>query len=105
MPVIARGQITIREATDSYAVYQSIDKAAISCDHTGKVLSTVSVNSVISVRSGDTLVTDFTIGAITKPVGFYSVTVNQTTKTISYLISGGDTTLADTGVIRMFKVK
>lgn len=59
MPVIARGQITIREATDSYAVYQSIDKAAISCDHTGKVRSTVSVNSVISVRSGDTLVYDW----------------------------------------------
>lgn len=99
MARVARGQITIRVATDTYAVYQSIDKTAISCDHTGKVLSTLAVNTVLSVRCGEAPVTDFTIGAIGTPAGFYSITVNQSTKTVSFTISGGNTTLADTGTI------
>lgn len=99
MVVVARGQITIRVATDAYAVYQSIDKAAISCDHTGKVLSTLTINSVLSVRCGETPVTDFTIGAIATPTGFYSITVNQSNKTITYTVSGNNTTLADTGTV------
>lgn len=99
MAVVARGQITIRIVTDTYAVYQSIDKAAISCDHTGKVLSTLTVHSVLSVRCGEAPVTDFSIGAIATPTGFYSITVNQSTKTVSFTISGSNTTLADTGTI------
>lgn len=99
MPVIARGQITIRVATDTYSVYQTVDKAAISCDHTGKVLSTLAVSSVISVRCGDVPVTSFTIGAISTPTGFHSITVNQSTKAITYTIAGGNTTLADTGSV------
>lgn len=99
MAVIARGQISIRVATDTYAVYQSIDKAAISCDHTGKVLSTLTVSSILSVRCGDTPVTNFSIGTIAAPAGFYSITVNQSTKTVSYTVSGSNTTLADTGII------
>ena len=99
MAVVARGQITIRVATDTYAVYQSVDKAAISCDHTGKVLSTLTISSVLSVQCGDTPVTNFSIGAIATPVGFYSITVNQSTKTVSYTISGNNKTLADTGTI------
>lgn len=99
MAVVARGQITIRVAADTYAVYQSIDKTAVSCDHTGKVLSTVTVNSVFSVRCGETPVADFSIGAIGTPTGFYSITVNQSTKTVSYTISGNNTTLADTGTV------
>lgn len=99
MAVVARGQITIRVATDAYAVYQSVDKAAISCDHTGKVLSTFTINSVLSVRCGETPVTDFTIGAIATPAGFYSITVNQSNKTVTYTVSGNNTTLADTGTV------
>lgn len=99
MALLARGQITIRVATDTYSVYQSVDKAAIPCDHTGKVSGSLALDSVISVRCGDTPVTGFTIGAITKPAGFTSITVNQTTKTISYTVSSGNTTLADTGTV------
>lgn len=99
MPLLARGQITIRVATDTYSVYQSVDKAAIPCDHTGKVLSSLAFDSVISVRCGETPVTNFTIGAITKPMGFTSITVNQNAKTISYTVSSGNTTLGDTGSI------
>ncbi|MEG0646444.1 MAG: hypothetical protein RR471_04665 [Bacteroides sp.] len=99
MVVVARGQITIRVATDAYTVYQSIDKAAISCDHTGKVLSTLTINSVLSVRCGETPITNFSIGAISTPVGFYSITVNQSSKTVTYTISGNNTTLADAGTI------
>lgn len=99
MALLARGQITIRVATDTYSVYQSVDKAAIPCDHTGKVSGSLSFDSVISVRCGDAPVTGFTIGAITKPAGFASITVNQNTKTISYRVSSGNTTLADTGTV------
>lgn len=99
MALLARGQITIRVATDTYSVYQSVDKAAIPCDHTGKVSGSLALDSVISVRCGDTPVTGFTIGAITKPAGFTSITVNQTTKTISYAVSSGNTILADTGTV------
>ena len=99
MAVVARGQISIRVATDTYALYQGVDKSAISCDHTGKVLSTHTIHSILSVRCGDTPITNFSIGAIATPVGFYSISVNQSTKTISYTISGNNTTLADTGTI------
>lgn len=99
MTLLARGQITIRVATDTYSVYQSVDKAAIPCDHTGKVLGSLALDSVISVRCGEIPVTNFIIGAISKPVGFASITVNQNTKTISYTVNSGDTALADTGTI------
>lgn len=99
MALIARGQITIRVAVDTYSVYQTIDKAAITCDHTGKVLSSLVINSVISVRQGETPVSGFNIGAISTPTGFTSITVNQSTKTVSYTVSGGNSTLADTGTI------
>mgnify|MGYP003163192564 CR=1 FL=1 len=99
MALIARGQITIRVATDTYSVYQTIDKAAIACDHTGKVLSSLVIHSVISVRQGETPVSGFNIGAISTPTGFTSITVNQSTKTVSYTVSGGNSTLADTGTI------
>lgn len=99
MAIVARGQISIRVATDTYALYQGVDKSAISCDHTGKVLSTHTIHSILSVRCGDTPITNFSIGAIATPVGFYSISVNQSTKTISYTISGNNTTLADTGTI------
>ena len=99
MALIARGQITIRVAVDTYSVYQTIDKAAIACDHTGKVLSSLVINSVISVRQGETPVSGFNIGAISTPTGFTSITVNQSTKTVSYTVSGGNSTLADTGTI------
>lgn len=99
MSVVARGQISIRVATDTYAVYQTIDKAAISCDHTGRVLSTLTLNSILSVRCGDTPIINFSIGAIATPTGFYSITINQSTKTVSYTVSGNNTSLADTGTI------
>lgn len=99
MAAIARGQVTIRVSTDTYAVYQSVDKAAVACDHTGKVLGSLALNSVISVRSGENPVTAFTIGTIARPAGFSAITVNQATKTISYSITGGNTMLADTGTV------
>lgn len=99
MALIARGQITIRVALDTYSVYQTIDKMAIACDYTGKVLGTLAVSSVISVRQGETPVTAFSIGAISTPAGFHSITVNASTKTISYTVAGGNTTLPDTGTI------
>lgn len=99
MAIVARGQISIRVATETYALYQSVDKSAISCDHTGRVLSTHTIHSILSVRCGDTPITNFSIGAIATPVGFYSISVNQSTKTISYTILGNNTTLADTGTI------
>lgn len=99
MAIIARGQITVHVSSDTYSVYQSIDKMGISCDYTGKVISTLALNSIISVHSGETPIGNFTIGAISKPAGFGSITINQTSKTITYSILGGDVTLNDSGTI------
>lgn len=99
MAIIARGQITVHVSSDTYSVYQSVDKIGISCDYTGKVISTLTLNSVISVYSGENPIENFTIGAIFKPPGFSSITANQTTKTITYSVLGGDVTLNDSGTI------
>lgn len=99
MAIIARGQITVRVSSDTYSVYQSVDKMGISCDYTGKVISTLALNSVISVRSGETPIENFNIGVITKPAGFSSITINQTSKTITYSIIEGDVTLNDSGIV------
>ena len=48
---------------------------------------------------GDEELTAFTIGAVGKPAGFSSVTVNNGTKTLTYVITAGTTTLADHGTI------
>lgn len=96
---IARGQATIYVQKDGYTITQSLGEYVFPADDTGKILSSVTLASTVRVMCGDEELTAFTIGAVGKPAGFSSVTVNNGTKTLTYVITAGTTTLADHGTI------
>lgn len=95
--VIARGQTTISIQKDSYTISQSLGEYVFPADHSGKLLSAVTLTSTIKVTLGDSEYKDFTIGAIIKPTGFSSITVDNNRKTVTYTLAAGTTTLADHG--------
>ena len=99
--LIARGQATINIQKDGYTITQSLSEYIFPADQNGKILSAVSVTSTISVTQNDSNFTNFTIGSITKPTGFSSVTVNNTNKTVTFAVSANTTTLADHGKIEI----
>ena len=61
------------------------------------MLSAVTLTSTIKVILGDLEYKDFTIGAIAKPAGFSSITVDNSRKTVTYTVAAATTTLADHG--------
>ena len=95
--VIARGQTTLYIQKDSYTISQSLGEYVFPTDHSGKVLSAVTLTSTIKVTWGDSEYKDFTIGAIIKPTGFSSITVDNSRKTVTYTVAAATTTLADHG--------
>lgn len=97
--LIARGQATITIQKDGYTITQSLGEYIFPADQSGKILSAVSVTSTISVTLGDSVFTNFTIGTITKPTGFSSISVNNTNKTVTFAVAANTTTLADHGKI------
>ena len=97
--LVARGQATIHVQKDGYTITQSLGEYVFPADDTGKILSSVTLTSTVRVMCGDEELTAFTIGAVGKPAGFSSVTVNNGTKTLTYVITAGTTTLADHGTI------
>lgn len=97
--LIATGQATVIAQKDSYTFNQSISKYVFTAQSNGTVPVAVSFSSVIKVTLGNLNITDFTIGAITKPSGFSAITVNNTGKTVTYSVAAGTTTLADSGLI------
>lgn len=97
--VIARGQTTISIQKDSYTISQSLGEYVFPTDHSGKVLSAVTLTSTIKVILGDLEYKDFTIGAIAKPAGFSSITVDNSRKTVTYTVAAATTTLADHGFL------
>ena len=97
--LIARGQATITIQKDGYTITQSLGEYIFPSDQSGKILSAVSVTSTISVTLGDSAFTNFTIGTITKPTGFSSISVNNTNKTVTFAVTANTTTLADHGKI------
>ena len=99
--LIARGQATINIQTDGYTITQSLGEYIFPADQNGKILSAVSVTSTITVTQNDSNFTNFTIGSITKPIGFSSVTVNNTNKSVTFAVSANTTTLADHGKIEI----
>ena len=99
--LIARGQATINIQKDGYTITQSLSEYIFPADQNGKILSAVSVTSTITVTQNDSNFTNFTIGSITKPTGFSSVTVNNTNKTVTFAVSANTTTLADHGKIEI----
>lgn len=99
--LIARGQATITIQKDGYTITQSLGEYIFPADQSGKILSAVSVTSTISVTLGDSAFTNFTIGTISKPTGFSSITVNNTNKTVTFVVAAGTTTLADHGKVEI----
>lgn len=97
--LIARGQATITIQKDGYTITQSLGEYIFPADQSGKILSAVSVTSTISVTLGDSAFSNFTIGTITKPTGFSSISVNNTNKTVTFAVAANTTTLADHGKI------
>ena len=97
--LIATGQATIIAQKDSYTLNQSISEYVFTAQNNGTVFAAVSFVSTIKVTLGDLNITDFTIGAITKPSGFSTITVNNTSKTVTYSVAAGTSALADSGTI------
>lgn len=97
--LVARGQATINIQKDGYTLSQSPGEYIFPADADGKIVSAVSVTSSVKVTLGDSSFTRFSIGNITRPAGFSSISVNNSNKTITYTVAAGTTTLADHGTV------
>lgn len=97
--LIAKGQATIVSQKDAYTINQSVGEFVFSTNSNGVVVNATSFVSTVTVTLGDSIVTNFTIGAIIKPAGFSAITANNTSKAITYLVAANTTTLSDNGVI------
>lgn len=95
--LVAKGQVTITTLKDAYHVSQSIGEYIFPALSNGTVASAVTVVSAIQVTQGDTNYTGFTIGAISKPPGFDSITINNSKKTVTYSVAANTTNLAEHG--------
>ncbi len=97
--LIARGQATILVQKDSYTIHQSVGEYIFPASNNGVLSQAVTFSSTIKVTLGDDNLTNFTIGAVTKPAGFSAITVNNTNKTVTYSVATGTTTMADSGLV------
>lgn len=97
--LIARGQATILVQKDSYTIHQSVGEYIFPANNSGTLSQAVTFSSTIKVTLGDDNLTNFTIGTVTKPAGFSVITVNNTNKTVTYSVTAGTTTLADSGLV------
>ena len=97
--LIARGQATILVQKDSYTIHQSVGEYIFPANNNGVLSQAVTFSSTIKVTLGDDNLTNFTIGAVTKPAGFSAITVNNTNKTVTYSVAAGTTTMADSGLV------
>lgn len=95
--LIAKGQVTITTLKDAYHITQTVNEYVFPASFIGTIVSAITVVSTIKVIQGSTNVTNFTIGAITKPVGFSTITVNNAQKTVTYSVAANTTTLAEHG--------
>ncbi len=97
--LIARGQATILVQKDSYTIHQSVGDYIFPATNNGTLSQAVTFSSVIKVTLGDDNLTNFSIGTVTKPAGFSAITVNNTNKTVTYSVTAGTTTMADSGLV------
>lgn len=97
--ILARGQATITSQTDAYTITQTVGEYIFPSDNAGKITSAASVVTRIEVTQGDQPFSAFTIGSITKPAGFSSVNIDKTTKSITFTVAAGTTTLAEHGTV------
>lgn len=97
--LIARGQATILIQKDSYTIHQTVSEYIFTANNSGTIPQAVSFSSVIKVTLGDDNLTNFSIGAVTKPAGFSAITVNNTNKTVTFSVAANTTTMADSGLV------
>ena len=97
--IIARGQAVVVCQKDGYTINQSVGEYIFNALNNGTIPLTATFVSTIKVTSGDSIVTNFTIGTINKPAGFSIISVNNNNKTITYVVDKGTNTLADSGTI------
>lgn len=97
--LIARGQATIHTQTDAYTLTLSLGEYVFPAAADGKITSAVTLVSTVKVTRDDTDFTGFTIGAISKPTGFSSITTDNTKKTVTYTVAANTTTLAEHGKV------
>lgn len=97
--LLARGQATITSQTDAYTLTQSVGEYVFPAASDGRITATASVITRIEVTQGDQSFSSYTIGNITKPVGFSSVLVDNTVKSVTFNVAAGATTLADHGTV------
>ncbi|WP_462353911.1 hypothetical protein [Alistipes timonensis] len=97
--ILARGQATITSQTDAYTITQTVGEYIFPSDNAGKITSAAAVVTRIEVTQGDQPFSAFTIGSVTKPAGFSSVNINNTTKSITFTVAAGTTTLAEHGTV------
>lgn len=97
--LVARGQATILIQKDSYTIRQSVSEYIFTANNNGTIPQAVSFSSVIKVALGDDNLTNFTIGAVTKPAGFSAIIVNNTNKTVTFSVAANTTNMADGGLV------
>lgn len=97
--LVARGQATILVQKDSYTIRQSVSEYIFTANNNGTIPQAVSFSSVIKVALGDDNLTNFTIGAVTKPSGFSAITVNNTNKSVTFSVAANTTNMADGGLV------
>lgn len=94
---LAKGQVTITTLDDAYHINQSIGEYVFPASSNGTVTTAVTIVSTIKVTQGNTNFTSFTIGTISKPTGFSSITVDNAKKTVTYSVAANTSSLADHG--------
>lgn len=97
--LLARGQATITSQTDAYTLTQSVGEYVFPAASDGRITATASVITRIEVTQGDQSFSSYTIGNITKPVGFSSILIDNTVKSVTFNVVAGATTLADHGTV------
>lgn len=97
--ILARGQATITTQADAYTLTQSVSEYIYPATSDGRITDAVSVSTDIKVIQGTQPVTGFTIGTVTKPAGFSSITVDNAAKRVTFLVAANTTTLADHGKV------
>lgn len=97
--LVVHGQTTISVLKDPYTITQSLNEYVFPTDASGKILSAITLTSTVRVACGDRDFTAFSIGAVDRPAGFSSVTVDNVAKIVTYVIAAGTTTLADHGTV------
>lgn len=99
--LLARGQATITTLSDAYTITQSVSDYIFPATSDGKILEAVTVVTEIKVTQNNLAVTAFSIWGIAQTAGFSAISVNNATKSVTFTVAAGTTTLADHGKVNI----